>query len=241
MYFRYKEIDVFYQRKKGEGTPVLLLHGWGCSHKTLQSVFDFYASLGKEIIAIDFPPFGSSCELKEPFKLEDYALMTLSLLSLLGLEKVEIFAHSFGARVAALINEKVTVTRLVITGGAGVKRRKSLKAKWRIVSYKLRKKLGLSTKKFGSTDYQALSPIMQKTFVSIVNRYTDDELKKITAPTLLIWGENDKETPLSSAKKMKKIIPTCELITLPNCGHFAFFDDSRTFFAVLLAFCGDKV
>ncbi len=241
MYFRYKEIDVFYQRKKGEGTPVLLLHGWGCSHKTLQSVFDFYASLGKEIIVIDFPPFGNSSELKEPFKLEDYALMTLSLLSLLGLEKVEIFAHSFGARVAALINKKVTVTRLVITGGAGVKTRKNLKTKWRIVSYKLRKKLGLSTKKFGSPDYQALNPTMKKTFVSVVNRCVDEELKGITAPTLLLWGENDKETPIPSAKKMKKLIACSELITLPNSGHFAFLDDSRTFFAVLSAFYGDKI
>ena len=82
---------------------------------------------------------------------------------------------------------------------------------------------------------------MQKTFVSVVNRYTDEELKRITAPTLLIWGENDKETPLSSAKKMKKLIGCCELITLANCGHFAFLDDSRTFFAVLSAFYGEKV
>lgn len=236
MFFRYKETDVFYERKRGEGTPVLLLHGWGCSHKTTQPVFDFYKGLGREVITLDFPPFGESEKPRSPFSLDDYALMTLMLLGLLGINEVEIFAHSFGARVTALMNKSVQIKRLIITGGAGIKPRKTLKKSWAIFRYKLRKKLRLSTEKFGSPDYKMLDENMRKTFVSVVNRHTESELSEITAPTLLIWGEKDEETPLYMAKKMQKLIKSSRLVVMKNCAHFAFLEDRRAFFAILGAF-----
>ncbi len=240
MYFRFKETDVFYERRKGKGIPVLLLHGWGCSHETLRPVFDFYRGLDREIITLDFPPFGKSGTPPIAWTVEDYALLTLTLLCLLCVDKIEIFAHSFGARIAALIADKVTLTKLTITGGAGIKPRKTLKKRFKILTYKIKKGLGLSTKKAGSSDYRALSGEMKKTFVSIVNRYTEAELANISAPTLLLWGKHDTETPRYAAKRMNELIKGSSLVELDECGHFAFLDDPRSFFAVLYAFTEDE-
>ena len=51
----------FHYTVAGEGYPVVLMHGWGCSHSTLASV---EAGLipGMKVYNVDFPGFGSSSE-----------------------------------------------------------------------------------------------------------------------------------------------------------------------------------
>lgn len=236
MYFLYNGVRIFYKRQVGKGIPVLLLHGWGCSHKTLRPVFDFYASLGREIITLDFPPFGESGMPSENFTVQTYADMTAKLLDFLSVKKVDIFAHSFGARVAILLYQKVEVNSLVITGGAGVKPRVNLRKKCKIARYKLRKKLGLKEKKnAGSTDWQSLNPTMRKVFTSVVNAHLDSQLTAIKCPTLLLWGRKDDQTPPYMARKMSKKMASATLVFVENSGHFAFLDDTRVFLAILKA------
>ena len=52
----------------------------------------------------------------------------------------------------------------------------------------------------------------------------EDYLNKIKVPTLLIWGENDTETPLEDAKIMEKEIPDAGLVTFKNCSHYVFLE-----------------
>jgi pimeloyl-ACP methyl ester carboxylesterase len=51
--------------------------------------------------------------------------------------------------------------------------------------------------------------------------YTDPvpRLKKITAPTLLIWGEKDLMIPSSNAKSYAGVLTTSTTVLLPNLGH----------------------
>jgi pimeloyl-ACP methyl ester carboxylesterase len=44
-------------------------------------------------------------------------------------------------------------------------------------------------------------------------------LKKITAPTLLLWGERDALIPFSNAADYMKAIPRAALVALPGMGH----------------------
>ena len=46
----------------GEGSPIVLLHGWGCNHSTLASVERVALAAGHRVINIDFPGFGDSQE-----------------------------------------------------------------------------------------------------------------------------------------------------------------------------------
>jgi hypothetical protein len=48
------------------------------------------------------------------------------------------------------------------------------------------------------------------------------KLSLIKKSTLLIWGENDADTPLSCAGVLEKGITDCGLVTIPKAGHFAF-------------------
>jgi pimeloyl-ACP methyl ester carboxylesterase len=53
--------------------------------------------------------------------------------------------------------------------------------------------------------------------------YTDPvpRLKKITAPTLLVWGEQDQMIPSSNAQSYANVLSTSKTVLLPNLGHLA--------------------
>lgn len=50
------------------------------------------------------------------------------------------------------------------------------------------------------------------------------KLPRVTAPTLVLWGAEDRVTPPEYGEKYAKLIPGAELETLPGCGHLAPFE-----------------
>ena len=76
----------------------------------------------------------------------------------------------------------------------------------------------------GSRDYKAASPIMRQTLVEVVNEDLSKFAREIEEPTLLIWGENDTEEPVSEAKELEKIMIDAALIVLPGT-HYAYLEN----------------
>jgi len=65
--------------------------------------------------------------------------------------------------------------------------------------------------------------------LQIVRRWHEDmaSLRSVLAnladhPTLLIWGDRDRAVGLSSAERLREILPHAELIVIPGAGHIAF-------------------
>ena len=129
-------------------------------------------------------------------------------------------------------------------------RKKTLSQKIKIARFKLAKKFFSAKllsnmfpeyienlrRKNGSADYAAASPIMRKSMVSVINEDLSPLLPHIKAPTLLIWGENDTDTPMYQAEKFNKFIPDSGLITIKNAGHFSFLSDPLLIRRVLYSF-----
>ena len=95
-------------------------------------------------------------------------------------------------------------------------------------------------KKYGSSDYIKLSKSMRATFSNIVNEDLTPYLSKINVPTILIWGDQDKETPLEFGKIMEQNIKDSALIIFENAGHFAFLEQSNRFNIILKSFFEDN-
>ena len=94
----------------------------------------------------------------------------------------------------------------------------------------LEDKLNEYRKKHSSSDYLALkSDVMRKTFVNVINLDLTKNLKDIENPVLLMWGENDTDTPLYMAHIMEKEIKDAGLVVLKNAGHFSYIDDATEF------------
>ena len=62
------------------------------------------------------------------------------------------------------------------------------------------------------------------------------QLHKITAPTLLTWGRDDRVTPLDSSILPMRTIPQAELHVFPNCGHWVMIEAKQAWESAVLAF-----
>lgn len=254
------EIDILGIRTNyqisGNGDPVLLLHGWGAQIESFAPVI-FALQKYRRVIALDLPGFGKSGFPKEPWTVADYMEYTVGFLRAIGEEKVDILCHSNGGRITILLASKYPqmVGKIVFVDSAGIKPKRNLKYYSRVYSYKLAKKIarvqwmtklfktfGMDVQKkiqnAGSDDYKNAPECMKKTFVNLVNEDLSGYLKDIKSPSLLIWGENDADTPLWYGKKMEKEIADAGLVVLKEAGHFSYLDQFPQFIAVVNSFFG---
>lgn len=243
----YNGVKMFYT-VEGEGSPVILMHGWGCNHSTVQSIARI-ASSHHKVYNVDFPGFGQSTEPidENPWGVEEYTQIIEFLAHKEGIENPILIGHSFGGRVAIVFASRNKINKVVLVDSAGVKPHRPLKYYIKVYSFKASKflsRLFLGKKraakyiesrrsKAGSADYASASMTMRRILSKVVNEDLCHLMPSITAPTLLIWGEKDTATPLSDAKKMEKVIPDAGLVSFVNAGHYSFLDQPQRFSAVL--------
>jgi pimeloyl-ACP methyl ester carboxylesterase len=65
-------------------------------------------------------------------------------------------------------------------------------------------------------------------------------LPQLLTPTLIIWGENDQITPLSTAWEFYELLPNSSLETIPCCGHAPMMEQPARFNELLLNFVETK-
>ncbi len=234
---------------------VLLLHGWGCDSTTF-SFIEGALCERMTVVTLDFPGHGKSAEPPEPWGVLEYALQVREMLRQEGIASVHIVAHSFGARVALMLAAKYPelVQKMVITGGAGIKKPQSDTGRKRTARFKRYNALlnGLKAlpflrgavdkaqqalrNRYGSADYIKLNEAMRKTFVKVVSEDLYPLLPAVKAPTLLIWGGADTETPLWMAQTMEREIPDAGLVVFEGASHFAFLEEWRRFVVIVKQF-----
>ena len=230
---------------------IVILHGWGANIESFAPVTRVLSQKFK-IYILDLPGFGHSAEPKEGLYVEDYARIVLKFMEELGIKNPVLIGHSFGGRVIIKMVGKLGFKpdKIILVDSAGIKPRRSLDYYFKVYSYKFAKKVintflskDKATKliedmrsKKGSTDYNAASENMKKTFVNVVNEDLKEYLKNIPVPTLLIWGENDLDTPLRDAKIMEKLIPDAGLVVFEGAGHYSYLEHLYEFNAIVTNF-----
>ncbi len=248
-------VDMHYELQGSGDKRVVLLHGWGCSTRLMKPVADALSEK-MTVLSVDFPAHGQSGELPEPWGVPEFAAALLEMLKKLDFLPCSVIAHSFGGRITielASADEKL-FERIILTGAAGIRDRKEGKASKRTQTYKrLKKWVELARKlrifgklpdlwqealiqKYGSKDYAALSPEMRKTFVKVVNYDQTEKLSSIKNSTLLVWGDQDTETPLWMGQTMEKNIADSALIVLEGGTHFAYLEQAARFNAIARSF-----
>lgn len=254
--FTYQGMPLAYE-VVGEGKPLVILHGWASSRRVMMPVAKSLAHLRKSFV-LDLPGFGETPEPPVGWGIGDYADAIQQFITETIDEPVDLLAHSFGGRITLKLCVrdfgKIHIQKVLITGGAGMKPRRSLnyyfkkylaqtlKAPFLILPGSLRDKSLLwlrSTplwKRLGSSDYTKLSGVMRETFVKSVTEYFDGVLDQIPHETLLLWGRNDDATPVYQGERMEKGIKNAALVVIEDAGHYAFLDKPKQFAAIAEAF-----
>ena len=231
MYYEYKKTKVYYEIIGSGNIPIVFLHGWGGSVDSFKFVLSGLKFSYKAVL-IDFPPFGKSGEVICNFNIFDYSNIVKNILQINDIKKPIIVGHSFGGRVAILLASENLARSLILTSSAGMKPKRTVKYHYRVLKHKILKRLKIKHNS-GSADYLALKPNMKKTFSNIVSTFLEKYAINIDVPTILFWGEKDKDTPFYMAKRLKKLIKDCEIISFKNCGHFCYLEKREVFIAVI--------
>lgn len=219
----------------GTGKVIVALHGWGTNKENLA---ELCAGLSDSfrVIALDLPGFGSSEVPPPTWAVADYAQFVHDFLAQLDIGTVHAFiGHSFGGRIClkGLSTHLLLAQRLILIGSAGVKK----SASFRNVLFMLIAKAGKGAArlpflashykqarqalyaKAGSTDYLNAGPLEQ-VFKNVVSEDLRSAARHVTVPTLLIWGSEDTETPLSDARFFHQAITGSQLRIIQGASHF---------------------
>jgi pimeloyl-ACP methyl ester carboxylesterase len=206
-------------------------------------------------VALDLPGFGQTPLPRRPWGTFEYGDCVASLLRRSGLPACTLVGHSFGGRVAIAVAARSPelVGKLVLVDSAGIVPRRSPSYYVRVSMVKLARTVlslpGLGRlrprvmaalhRRVGSSDYRALvDPIQRAIFVRVVNEDVRHLLPRVPVPTLLIWGDQDRETPLADGRLMERLIPDAGLVVFEGAGHFSYLERLDQFCRVLAHFAG---
>lgn len=195
---------------------IIFLHGWGSNKDIMKNVFAPFLKDFRHIY-IDLPGFGKSPNEYE-LKTEDYVKITEEFLSMLNSTKDVIAGHSYGGKIATLLNPK----NLVLLSSAGILEEKSFEVKAKIAFAKFFNALGLSkvTKIFRSSDVNTMNEGMYATFKNVVNEDFSSKFKNYKNNALIFWGEKDTATSLESGKKIASLINSSTFISYDGDHYF---------------------
>jgi pimeloyl-ACP methyl ester carboxylesterase len=226
------------ERLGASGHPILFLHGWGQSLEGLKPLGRLLAHEA-QVHLVDLPGFGSSPAPPGDWGTEEYAHRVLAHLDESNLEVVDLLGHSFGGRIAVrlAVQWPRRVRGLVLVSSAGLPARRTIRQRSRAQlarallhsTRRLKPLLGPGPEawvvnRFGSRDYKAAGPL-RGILVKTVREDLTALVSRITQPTLLLWGEEDKETPVEMGRRFNELIRGSRLIELPGFDHFPFLHE----------------
>lgn len=210
---------------------MVFFHGYLSCKETFAAQMEYFSRFYR-VTAFDFIGFGGSVSLTSAFSVSDYAAWAREVLSLLGVEKPHVIAHSFGCRVAVKMaaSSPEAFDKILLTGAAGVILKRSLSYKIKVKTYRFVRRFApkFAEKRFGSAEYKHLSPVMKESYKKIVNEDLRADARQIENPVLLLQGKEDTTTPIQEAQAYLNCIKKGSLVEM-NGGHFAFMDDPLTF------------
>lgn len=200
----------------------LFLHGWGANKEIMKKAFGAYFKDFRHVY-IDMPGFGAS-SMHGALATKDYAKIMKSFLDELGANPKIIFGHSFGGKVATLLNPEY----LALLSSAGIVAKKPLWVRFKIALFKFLKLFGLGFlyKFFATKDVKGMSKTMYETLKNVVDEDFSSKFADFGGKAFVFWGEEDKATPLKSGERVSRLIKNSEFHALKG-DHFFFLLHAR--------------
>jgi pimeloyl-ACP methyl ester carboxylesterase len=224
----------------GSGPPLILLHGLSGSRRWWSRNVPAFADSFRTY-TVDLPGFGESRGVRWS-RLDDIADQIVDWLGEEGLPTVHIAGHSLGGAVAARLAARHPdrVDRLVLVDAA------IRPHEMRTVAQPthVRGTIGRGVSGIAPLLVRDLLRSHPRSFVAAtvdaLQADWEPHLRRIEAPTLVVWGERDAITPLALGQEIAAVVPDARLITLAEAGHNPMWERAEAFNAEVLRFLADR-
>jgi 3-oxoadipate enol-lactonase len=244
---------------KSGATPVLMIQGLGAS-KNAWNLQRIAMATRFRIISFDNRGAGRSDKPTEPFTLEQMADDALAVLDAAGIETAHVVGASMGGVISQIVAVKyphrVRSLTLVCTACRNHPWRQELLQSWaKTAEEKGMIEVGKEAAQWvmSPRSFRRLVPAFtwmgplaalrpRHSFVSqidaILNTREDlvDQLSTITAPTMVIVGNQDILTPRGDSEEIAERIPNSELVVISGAAHGLMMEHSSTFNKILIEF-----
>ncbi|MDD5069005.1 MAG: alpha/beta hydrolase [Candidatus Pacebacteria bacterium] len=210
-----------------ENIKIHIIHGWTYTLEAWEPCLAELRAKGFEPVMLRVP--GLTEKSEKVWTLPEYVTWLEKVLQ--NESNVILLGHSNGGRIAiaAFAKNPTLIQKLILLDSAGVVHNEfPLRAK-RAVFGSLAQvgKIFLDFpfvrkvfyKIIGAHDYGRAPENMRETMKNLISRDLTPELSKISIPTLIIWGKEDKITPLSDAYLMQKNIKDSKLVVVDGANH----------------------
>jgi len=225
-------------REGGDGPPIVILHrstgtlGWDTLEKKLAERF--------RVISPDLPGFGESERPDWAREPRDIALLVARMLERLELTDITLVGLGFGGFVAAELataNEE-RLKSLVLVGAAGIKPREGEIVDQMLIEHGIYVRQGLNDEadyeaRFGSELHADIKDIWEFSRIMtarvswspyMFSRRLAPLLSEVKAPSLVVWGENDRIIPRDSGQQYVEGLSDARLEVVSGAGHIVEWD-----------------
>jgi len=203
---------------------LILLHGWGGNTKSLRPLAEMIAPHDKTIL-IDLPGFGESNNPPKTWGIEEYTKCVGEFIKKMGFKDVVLVGHSFGATIAlCLASEHYTNIKKVILCAPSYRRaQKPTQSNLYSFAKPIFEKFPLIKRVVYKVFYPNSDlmrfPHLQENFKKIIHDDCSEKAKLVKIPTLILWGSEDNQTPVSDAHALHSLIPHSEIEIYPGHTH----------------------
>ena len=248
----------------GSGEPLVLLHGSGPGVSAWENWAEVIPGLSRRrrVLAPDIPGFGAT--EKKPdgeYGMDFWVDHLFAFMEAVGAARAPIVGNSFGGMVAmaASVRDPGRVERLVLMGSAAgdvpMSEAHKLAARYDGSREQLERILRIFpcdpdvlTPEMVDRRYEAsVRPGAQQAPHKITPKSTGEreamikatpeaELEKISTPTLILHGREDRVLPVELAIRVHRAIKPSQLHTFGNCGHWVQLERRDEFVAQVLGF-----
>ena len=223
-----------------DGIVLFFLHGWKNDLHAFDSIVLEFAS-SYRIIRLDLPGSGGTEVPREDWSLDDYVDFVDEFTKKIDIRPDILIGHSLGGRIIikGVAHGIFQPKKIVLIASAGIAKRKSLRNAVIMAVAKAGKAIatarpfslareGLRKKLYKSigSDY-GNAGAMKGTFLKVIGEDLSASARKISVPTLLIWGDRDTETPLADGERLHKMISGSELRVFPGTDHFVHLEKPK--------------
>jgi pimeloyl-ACP methyl ester carboxylesterase len=239
-----KEVNVAGRRihylEAGSGPAVVLVHGLGANARTWRFALPVLAS-SHRVLALDQIGFGQSDKPEIPYRVGTLVENLTGFMDAVGVEKASVVGNSLGGWVAALFATRhpERLDKLVLVDAAGYGEDPSQMAR------DFLSQLDPATLAAAEQWLAGLTPEQRRAMEAMAAAYfarrmsrgdgyavaaliesimrgedaLGPEVKGIRAPTLVLWGRNDRIVPLRVGEALAGDIPGARKLVLDGCGH----------------------
>jgi len=221
-----------------DGRVVVLVHGLGGRAEDWRELAPYVAKAGFRVYLPDLIGYGRSEKPADfSYSVRDEANVVVGFLDALGLKQVDLGGWSMGGAIAQHVAAEYPqrVRRLMLFDSAGL----FVLPKWDIHLFTPNSPAQLDQLDdllmpnppkipgFVAQDILRVSNhrawIIHRALATMITGQdaTDKLLPQLKMPVLIVWGGEDKITPVSQGEILHQLLPQSEFEVIPGCGHLA--------------------